>query len=192
MECTARSSPRVADPIDLLLLQIRDARSRDAFVELFRGMGPRVKAYLVRGGLDLTAAEEVTQEVFLKVWRQAGRFDAERGSAAGWIFTIARNARIDRQRKQRLPRWDRDDPTLVSEEPGPLELAVSRRSDERVRTALGTLPDEQLHVVRAAYFEHRTMREIATDQEVPLGTVKSRMRLALERLRAALAGEEKP
>lgn len=190
MEPVAEGFLRVAETIDMLLCRVRDQRDRAAFVELFRVQGPKIKAYLIRGGLSGALAEETTQEVFLKVWRRSSSFDANRGSASAWIYTIARNARVDRQREQRVPRWDLDDPTLVTRPPSPLEATAVARSNARLHDAMNGLPTDQRLVVHAAYFEHRTMREIADAEAVPIGTVKSRMRLALSRLRALLGQEE--
>lgn len=182
----------MSDPADKLLCQVRDAQDQQAYVELFRTLGPRVKSFLMRGGADSPEAEELTQEVFLRVWRRARSFDENRGTASSWIFTIARNARIDRQRKQKLPRWDYEDPVLVSAEPDPHQQAEAGQSAEQVRQAMAELPDAQKSVVQAAYFEHRSLSEIAASESVPLGTVKSRMRLAMKRLRQSLQpGEER-
>lgn len=102
------------DP-DALLLAVRDDRSREAFLSLFRLFAPRIKGWLIRGGLEGTRAEELTQDVMVRVWKRAPSWKPDRGNASTWIFAIARNARIDQLRKKRLPTWDHDDPVLVAD-----------------------------------------------------------------------------
>lgn len=174
------------DP-DSLLLAVRDERSREAFLELFRQFAPRIKGWLVRGGLHPNRAEEVTQDVMMRVWRRSTSWKPERGNASTWIFAIARNARIDQLRKKRIPTWDEDDPVLVADSSvSPLSAVARSQAAVRVREALATLPDDQADVIRAAYFEHMSMREIARERDLPVGTVKSRVRLAMSRLKLAL------
>lgn len=182
------------DP-DALLLAVRDHRDREAFLELFRQFAPRVKGWLVRGGLPSTRSDEITQDVMMRVWRRSESWSPERGKASTWIFAIARNARVDALRKKRLPTWHADDPVLVADPAdGPLATSVQSQRAGHLRQALSTLPEDQADVLRAAYFEHQSMREIASARSIPVGTVKSRVRLAMARLRLALGPvfEESP
>ena len=168
------------------------ARCKDAaaFAGLFDYFAPRVKAYLRRLGADPAVAEEMAQDVLLTVWRKAELYDPERASAGAWIFAIARNLRIDSLRRTR-PVMQAPDP---SDEPAPTPLADAViASDERatqVRAALDGLPAEQLTMLQMAFFEERTHSQIEVELGVPLGTVKSRLRLAMSKLRAALKDEE--
>lgn len=161
---------------------------RSAFAELFTYFAPRVKSFLMRSGLDDTAAEEVTQETMLAMWRKASYFDPSRAGLSTWIFTIARNQRIDRLRSGRVQ--TADSLFYPSDEPdAPLsgeELAIVAEREQLIREALGALSDEQTKIVRLSYFADKPHAEIARELGIPLGTVKSRIRLALNRLRALL------
>lgn len=179
----------VRDP-DQLLIAVRDERDRAAFLELFELFAPRITGWLVRGGLAAGVAEETAQEVMLRVWHRCGSWNPGRGNASTWIFAIARNARIDALRKTRLPRWDPEDPALVEDpDANPHRVAVDNQRAASVRRALSSLPEDQAQVIREAYFEQRTLNEIADRAKIPLGTVKSRVRLAMGRLKLALGGE---
>lgn len=180
------SQPMSDDP-DVLLLAVRDERDRDAFLGLFEHFGPILKGWLCKGGMDAIAADELVQEILLRVWRRADRWDPTRGSATTWVFAIARNARIDRHRRVKSFTWDDEDPALVVDpDSGPMSRASKSQRAAAVREALEGLPDEQASVLRHAYFEQRTLREIAELQQVALGTIKSRVRLAMARLRLVL------
>lgn len=173
------------------LLVACGVRDRAAFAALYAGIGPRVKGYVARIARDPAIAEELTQDILLTVWRRADRYDPERASAETWIFAIARNRVIDTIRRRKLPQPDESDPTWVPAAPDPGDHVVaSRQRSERIRDALLTLPDAQRDVMHQAFFESRSYPEIAEDQGVALGTVKSRARLAFERLRELLAGED--
>jgi len=166
-------------------------QDRQAFARLFQYYAPRVKSYLLRNGADDGQAEEVVQETMLAVWRKAGLFDVSKASAGTWIFTIARNMRIDLIRKARRPEFAADDPAFV---PDPEEAPdASLQADQRrgkIRDALKDLPDEQAAVVQLSFFEDKPHGEIAQQLAVPLGTVKSRLRLAMRRIRVALGEDE--
>jgi RNA polymerase sigma-70 factor (ECF subfamily) len=169
-----------------LLAAIAARSDREAFAALFGQFAPRVKGYLLRLGLPDAAAEELAQETMLTVWRRAEQFDPAIGSAAAWIFTIARNLRVDAARRDRLaPRLE-----LMAEEtvppPASDALIQSVQHAERVRAALASLPPEQAEVVRLSFFDDRPHAEIERALGIPLGTVKSRLRLAVARLRALL------
>jgi RNA polymerase sigma-70 factor, ECF subfamily len=158
-----------------------------AFRELFQMFAPRVKSYMMRQGADPTTAEELAQETLLMVWRKAQLYSSDKGTASTWIFTIARNLRIDRLRRevpwQELPEG-RDEE--VSEDLAPDEVVVERERQSRVQTVLAGLPAEQADVVHLAYLEGLSHSEIADRLKVPLGTVKSRMRLAYQKIRESV------
>jgi len=172
-----------------LILAVARERDRVAFGALFGHFAPRLKAFLMRQGAEAGSAEELVQEVMLLVWRRADTFDPRQANASTWIFTIARNKRIDLLRREKRPELDADDPALV---PAPAEpadrLFESWQDGERLRTALKTLPPEQAELLHMAYFEDKAHSTIAAERGIPLGTVKSRLRLAMERLRKQLKG----
>lgn len=178
-------SPETAP--ELLLQTVARHRDRRAFALLFQAFAPRIKAFLMRSGSDAGMAEEVTQEVMVTVWRRAETYDPAQAGAATWIFTIARNKRIDMIRREKRPQVDPEDPALM---PEPLEQADDRmeaaQSADRLRHAMATLPEEQREILRMAYFEDKPHSAIAQECGLPLGTVKSRLRLALSRLRKDL------
>lgn len=159
----------------------------EAFRELFEIYAPRVKAYMMRQGTDANTAEELAQETLLTVWRKAGLYSDDRGSATTWIFTIARNLRIDRLRKEmtwvELPEG-RDEE--ASDDPLPDQLYEDSERRKRVQSALADLPADQHEVVALSYIEGLSHSEIADRLGLPLGTVKSRMRLAYLKIREAV------
>jgi RNA polymerase sigma-70 factor (ECF subfamily) len=165
------------------------ARTQDKaqFSQLFLYFGPRLKAFFIRLGVAPGTAEDLAQEVMLTVWRKASYFDPTRASAATWIFTIARNLRIDLKRREQKPPLSEDYVDTFAE-PDPGEQTLSLERETRVRAALEELPGEQAEVIRLSFFEDRPHAEIAKNLDIPLGTVKSRIRLAMNRLRV-LVGE---
>lgn len=169
---------------------IARTEDRQAFALLFRHFAPKIKSYVLKLGASGAEAEEVAQDALLTVWRKAASFDRTQASVSTWIFTIARNRRIDVIRKERRPEFDPTDPMLTPDNgPQPdVALSISERQD-RLEQAIRTLPPEQLDLVQEAFFKARTHVEIAEASQLPLGTVKSRLRLAFGRLRRALAGE---
>jgi RNA polymerase sigma-70 factor (ECF subfamily) len=170
-----------------LVMAVATNRDRDAFVRLFDFFGPRIYAYLLRLRLDPGVADELTQEVMTTLWQKAGLFDRKKSSVGTWLFRIARNRRIDLLRRDRedvvanayAP--DTPDPAIAPDD----SLDLSQR-EAKIRAALGLLPPEQLELVRLAFFEGHSHGEIAAQTGLPLGTVKSRLRLAFTRLRRAL------
>jgi len=163
-------------------------QDRAAFTRVFAYYGPRVKAYLLRLGLESAQAEEVAQEVMVAVWRKAGSFDRAQASAATWIFRIARNRRIDLFRRDQRAQLDANDPAFspVAEAP-PDQAAEAAEREHQVRRAMAELPPEQRDLVRRAFYEDQSHSEIAAATGVPLGTVKSRLRLAFAKLKLHLA-----
>jgi RNA polymerase sigma-70 factor (ECF subfamily) len=172
-----------------LIEKIAESKDRDAFAALFAHFAPRLKGYLMRLGASDGQAEEVLQEALLTVWRKAHLFDRKKAAASTWIFTIARNRRIDILRKKKFPEIDAEDPSLVPDAPrAPDEEVIGAREGEAVRLALEKLPEEQRELVRLAFYNGWSHSKIAADTNLPLGTVKSRLRLAFSRLRNELEG----
>ena len=164
---------------------------RAAFARIFAFYGPRVKAYLRRLGAEDAVAEDLTQDVMLTIWRRAGQFDRSRAALGTWVYTIARNKRIDALRRERRPEYDPEDPALVGEvDPAPRgdEVAEAEQARRAVMAAVEQLPVEQAQLLRIFYFEEKPHSQIADELGLPLGTVKSRLRLALAKLRLLLNG----
>lgn len=161
-------------------------RDREAFARLFDHFAPRLKAYLLRAGATPGAAEDFAQEAMLVVWRKASLFDARRAGASTWIFTIARNLRIDAIRREKLAQREPDPSELPDDPLRPDQIYGERADGDRIRSALGNLSREQFRIVELSYFHDKPHSEIARELGVPLGTVKSRLRLALIRLRGLL------
>lgn len=171
-----------------LLSRIARDRDRAAFRQLFEEYARRVASYMMKQGADPATAEELAQETLLTVWRKAALYSPEKGAVSTWIFTIARNLRIDRIRRefawQELP--DDMSETIASDDIAPDDAVTARQHEIRVRAALDGLSPEQREVVVLAYIEGLSHHEIAARLNLPLGTVKSRMRLAYQKVRAAL------
>ncbi|MEX0282361.1 MAG: sigma-70 family RNA polymerase sigma factor [Arenibacterium sp.] len=185
-EKTAHASAGRDDPDWVAVIaRIRDHQDRAAFATLFRYFAPRVKAFLMKSGADATMAEECAQDVMATLWHKAHLFDPARASAATWIFTIARNRRIDMIRKQRRPEPE-DLPWGPEAEPDQEDVLTLQQETAKLRTALKKLPDAQKKLIERAYFGDLSHSEIAAETGLPLGTIKSRIRLALDRLRHSM------
>lgn len=171
---------------DRLIEAVAQQRCRDSFAILFEHFAPRLKAYLMRAGAPASIAEDFAQDAMLVVWRKADLFDSSRARAATWIFTIARNRRIDALRRDsHAP--PTPDVSLAPDDPArPDDLLESDEDARRVRHAMEDLPAEQVELIRLSFFQDRPHAEIAASLGLPLGTVKSRIRAALQKLRAAL------
>ena len=162
--------------------RIQNDRDQSAFAELFRHFAPRVKAFLLKSGANETLAEECTQEVMATLWNKSHLFDPSRASVATWIFTIARNRKIDMLRKTRRPEPE-DLPWGPEAEPDQEEALALQQETDKLGDALRQLPGKQRELIEKAYFGELSHSEIAAQTGLPLGTIKSRIRLALERLR---------
>ena len=175
-----------------LLDQVACSRDKVAFARLFSHFGPLVKGFLMKGGaMSPEQAEELVQETMIKVWHKADSFDRQKSAASTWIYTIARNCRIDWLRRESRSKVDieAEDIYQVSDE-NPAYSSLARfRNKESIRSNLGNLPFEQREVVTKIYYEGKSHSEVADELALPLGTVKSRVRLALKRMQVSLAGE---
>jgi RNA polymerase sigma-70 factor (ECF subfamily) len=167
------------------MARVRDHADQGAFAALFRHFAPRVKAFLMKSGASEALAEECMQDVMATVWTKAALFDPTRASLATWVFTIARNRRIDAFRRDRRP--EPEDLTWGPEaEPDQADVMAFQQEAERLAAAIASLPDKQRDLIERAYFGDLSHSEIAEATGLPLGTIKSRIRLALDRLRHAL------
>lgn len=164
---------------------VRDRQDQAAFAALFRHFAPRVKAFLIKSGSAPDFAEECTQETMATVWRKAHLFDPGKASVATWVFTIARNRRIDMIRKARRPEPE-DLPWGPENDPPASEVMALQQETAQLGAALADLPPKQRELIERAYFGDLSHTEIAAETGLPLGTIKSRIRLALDRLRHAM------
>jgi RNA polymerase sigma factor (sigma-70 family) len=170
-----------------LLFAVGAQRDLEAYEILFRYFAPRVRAYMARLGGDGQQVEELMQETMIAVWNKADRFDPSKGAVSTWIFTIARNQRIDAFRRERRPEFDPNDPAFVPEDVAPADAELdAREASEQLHRALAALPEEQAALLKLSYFEDQPHSAIAARLNLPLGTVKSRIRLAFDKLRVAL------
>lgn len=186
MQHRAVTPPEQARRLETLVRQIARQRDRAAFIELFEHFAPRLKAFMMRGGADPETAEEIVQEAMISVWNKAGQFDPARAALSTWIFTIARNKRIDMLRRQVRPVIDPLD-VAVEEEPAPDARLTLEQASAGLRGSIALLPAEQRQVLLLAFFEDKSHGAISVELDLPLGTVKSRIRLALARLRGLVA-----
>jgi len=187
---SAAPPSRFAAPSDVELVLGVAARDRDAFVALFERYAGRVKAYAIRAGASASDADEIAQDVMVSVWRNAARFDPARASPSTWIFAIARNRRIDAFRRAGRATADADDPLLQPDpEPDGFRLLDTAERETRLRAAVAGLPPAQRQVLVAAFYEGLSHGAIAAREGLPLGTVKSRIRLAFRHLHAILGDD---
>ncbi|MEM6579810.1 MAG: sigma-70 family RNA polymerase sigma factor [Pseudomonadota bacterium] len=180
------SAGRRTDEWSECLQLIAKNEDRAAFTRFFRHFAPLIKAFALAGSsLSASLADELVQEVMLKVWQKAGGFNPEKAAASTWVYTIARNCRTDMFR--RLQKFD----TPLSEEDvmpeqgnseEPLAMLQDRRSRESIRKMMSTLPPDQMQILAKVYMEGKSHAEAANELDLPLGTVKSRVRLAIQKL----------
>lgn len=176
-----------------LIGRVASRSDREAFKSLFEHFGPRIKGFMLKAGCSADEAEEIAQNTLIAVWRKAGQFDPATAGAAAWIFTIARNLRIDSVRRAaRSGRLSQDAELADSPDPAdPADIVVARVQDtSRVKAAIERLSAEQSRVIKLSFIEERPHPEIAKVLGIPLGTVKSRIRLAMNRLRDLLDEEQ--
>lgn len=163
------------------LTSLAETQDKSEFAAIFGYFAPRVKSYIMRLGMPLATAEEVTQEAMLSVWRKSHMFNSAKASASTWIFTLARNQCIDRMRREKAIEYE-----LPEEEPDPDQRDMAEHSiiEERMQIAISTLPESQAQVLHLSYYEGKSHSEISDQLGIPLGSVKSRLRLAFSKLKA--------
>ena len=159
-------------------------QDRESFIALFRHFAPRIKSFLMKGGATPEQADELAQETMLTVWDKAQNYDPRQAGASTWIYTIARNKKIDALRKAgRVEIANADTALLESDDPAPSESVIRAEEIESIGRALKDLPREQALLLQKSFFEDKSHADIAAEMKLPLGTVKSRIRLALDKLR---------
>ncbi|MDB5490797.1 MAG: polymerase subunit sigma [Micavibrio sp.] len=173
-----------------LLLAVGQKQDRSAFIQLFNHYAPRIKSFLIKGGAKPEQAEELAQEAMMTVWSRAATYDPKQANAGTWIFTIARNKRIDALRKTGRMVVGIEDPAYIPDNAPHADSGIldSQRM-AKIADAIRDLPPEQSDLIRKSFFEDKTHAQIAAEEKIPLGTVKSRLRLAMDRLRPKLGRE---
>lgn len=184
---------KVTSPADELspqtrwMLAVRDQRDRAAFADLFDHFAPRLKGFILRSGTPGGRADEIVQDVMLTVWRKADQFDPHRAQVSAWIYQITRNRQIDDIRKERRPVPEVLRHEAETEDDAGQILAIEQETGQ-LKLALSRLAPAQREIVEQAYLGELTHQEISAATGLPLGTIKSRIRLGLERLRHELQG----
>lgn len=172
-----------------LINLIATVKDKTAFSTLFKLVGPRIKGYLMKLGSNDIVAEDLLQEVMLTVWRKSETFDRNKAAVSTWLFTIARNKRIDMLRKEIRPQLDPNDPMLTpNQEDSADNIYGSKQESIKITDAIKMLPEEQSKLIKMTYYEDKSHSIIAKELKMPLGTVKSRIRLASTRLKKLLEG----
>jgi RNA polymerase sigma-70 factor (ECF subfamily) len=185
------SGPRISntnnDQLANLLASVASERDKTAFNSLFEHFGPRLKGFMMRKGASGELAEDLAQDTMITVWRKAHMYSRDKGSVSTWIFTIARNRRIDWARSNgRVQFSDIADFDAASDDPEADMIVQGRQEAKLVSQAIAALPEDQRRVISMAFLEDLTQMEIAARLDVPLGTIKSRMRLAYQKMAKSL------
>jgi RNA polymerase sigma-70 factor (ECF subfamily) len=194
MPALAADGDGLTDPTDAALsdqtrwmLAVRDRRERSAFERLFDFYAPRLKAMIVRSGTSADQAEDIVQDVMLAVWNKADQFDPDRSQVSGWIYRIARNRQIDLSRRLGRPLPEEIEPDDAHQD-DPAQILALDQEAAQLKEALDRLNPEQKMMIEKAYLGELSHSEIREETGLPLGTIKSRIRLGLDRLRHELKG----
>ncbi len=189
------SSEKRSDQWSQLLISVGENRDRKAFAQLFKHFGPLLKGFAHASrneGWFPGLGDDLVQEVMIKVWNKAAGYNAEKASATTWIYTVARNCRIDMLRRksntQHLP-LENEDFWHEPDEVTPISLLQQKRSEDKIQASLAQLPKEQNQILRKVYLEGKSHAEASAELNLPLGTVKSRVRLALQKMQIIVSKE---
>ena len=187
------STEKRSDQWSILLVSVAETRDRRAFTQLFNHYAPLLKSFAQASrheGWFPGLSEDLVQEVMIKVWQKSASYNPEKASATTWIYTVARNCRIDMLRRksntQHLP-LENEDFWHESDEDTPVSLMGQKRSEDKVQASLAKLPKEQDEILRKVYLEGKSHAEASSELGLPLGTVKSRVRLALQKMQILVA-----
>lgn len=178
-----------AESHENLLVRVGQKKDRAAFATLFEYYAPRVKSYLLKHGASGSTAEEIVQNTFVTIWEKAASYDPEKAAASTWIFTIARNKRIDVLRREKFIEVNTDNSALQNASYMQDEAYADQETIKTLNTAIESLPKKQADLLRMAFFEDKSHQTISDEMHLPLGTVKSRLRLAMEKLKKQLKGK---
>ncbi len=173
--------------LDACMRRVAEDRDKNAFEELFDHYAPQLRAYsLAREPGAGLVADELVQEVMARVWLKAGKYNARLSNLNTWIFTLARNCRIDYLRRNSRYVTEINPAGIFNEiedeNPGPFQRAQTSRVEENIRAGLEGLPREQAEILTKVYLEGKSHQQASAELSLPLGTVKSRVRLALKKL----------
>ena len=175
---------------DSLLVNIGESRDKVSFKKIYKYFSPRIKGYIMKLGAEESMAEEIVQETMTTIWRKSDTYDPKNAGASTWIFTIARNKRIDRLRKDGKKLSNLIDPSLQPQsEKMPDENLIDKEIKAEFSLILKKISPDQAKIIKAAYYEGKTHKEISDEIKIPLGTVKSRVRLALKHIKDELGGK---
>lgn len=175
--------------MDQDLVAIATSQDQGAYKRVFSAIAPRLKSFLMVQGTQEAVAEEILQDTMFKVWQKARLFDSSKASATTWIYTIARNAKIDRFRKEKRLEPDPNDPSYIPDSPETGEQSFTKKQEsDHIRMAISTLPPDQMRIITMSFYEEKSHAEISEALGIPLGTVKSRIRLAFGKIRNELKG----
>ena len=189
-----QSSDIAKDDFDSHLERVGQYKDRKSFILIFEYFAPRVKSFLMNNKIDASLAEEITQDVFLTLWRKAQQYDSSKAAASTWIFTISRNRRIDFIRKHSRLSYQEDEQLLSyldeeDESADAVDFVEQKQQRLLLKEAFKELPKEQSLLIKKSFFENKSHSEIAKEIQLPLGTVKSRIRLAMNKLRGLINDE---
>jgi RNA polymerase sigma-70 factor (ECF subfamily) len=187
-----KRKPPQLSPLTVQMLAVKDARDRAAFAELFDYFAPRLKGFIMRSGTGSGQAEEIVQDVMLTVWRKADQFDPQKSQVSAWVYRITKNRRIDVLRKENRPlpeelKSDAEDSARTDTDA--VQILAVEQEALKLKEALANLKPDQREMIAKAYLGELTHQEIKAQTGLPLGTIKSRIRLGLERLRHDLKDE---
>ena len=183
-------------PFEDLLQMVGHAQDRQAYIQIFEYFAPRLKSYFLKQGASNEFSEEIVQDTMIAVWRKAQTYNAAKSKASTWIFTIARNKRIDLLRKDNRSALLSDahiiEQTHEDQQTPNIEDTYSQYEEAKIlRDHIQSLPSEQLELIEMAYFQDKSHQDIANETQLPLGTVKSRIRLALGKLKKIMDKDKK-
>ena len=180
----SRDNLKSHESAEQLILNIAQNNCRESYKLLFSQFAPKVKSFMIGQGVKANEAEDIAQDTMLKVWRKAQLFDPKKAKASTWIFTIARNLQIDAIRKQKRHDRFNNEIQIETYEADTSEKMISEQSASQVKEVIKQLPAEQLQVLKLSFYEDLSHSQIAQSLSIPVGTVKSRLRLALGRLKS--------